>query len=318
MKTERAEGHVLVTGGTGFVGRHLVQQLHRQGWRVRVALRSDSVLPTGIEGVVVGDLGREIDWTPALKGISAIVHAAGIAHTGPGLPDELYMRVNAQATQRLAQAAMGTGAVTRFVFLSSIRAMTGPVAGKILTDDDEPAPTDAYGRSKLAAEEALQELEAPYVALRPVLVHGPGVAGNLGQLARLAKLPVPLPLASLKGRRSIVGIDNLADAVLLALKEPRTLGRSLIVADLESLTVGEIVAAIRAGLGRRPGLFGCPENLLRGLARLVGKNESLDRLSGDLVVRPDALLSLGWRPRLGAQEGLGRLLAATSPPVSGP
>lgn len=309
MKTESAAGHVLVTGGTGFVGRHLVQHLHRQGWRVRLALRSDSALPAGIEGVVVGDLGRDIDWRPALEGITAIVHAAGIAHTGAGLPDELYMRVNTLATRRLAEAAMRTGTVTRFVFLSSIRAMTGPVAGKDLTDDDEPAPTDAYGRSKLAAEEALRKLEAPFVALRPVLVHGPGVAGNLGQLARLAKLPVPLPLASLNGRRSIVGIDNLADAVMLALEEPKALGRSLIVADLDSLTVGEIVAAIRAGIGREPGLFACPEYLLRGLARLTGKSESLDRLSGDLVARPDALLSLGWRPRLGAREGLGRLLA---------
>lgn len=310
--SEGAGRLVLVTGATGFVGRALSRDLLARGWLVRASLRdpaSAARLPAGVEGVTVGDLAHaRPGWAPALAGVHALVHSAGIAHAGPGLPDALYDRVNREATLDLARAAT-EAAVRRFVFISSIRAMTGPASLHPLTEDDPPAPTDAYGRSKLAAEHGLVGVAPPFVALRPVLVHGPGVAGNLGALARLARLPVPLPLASLTGRRSLVGVDNLSAAVALALDHPGAVGRALIAADPEPLTVGEIVAALRAGLERPPGLLPCPPALLRSALALIGRPAAFERLAGDLVARPDGLLALGWRPVLTAGEGLARVTA---------
>jgi nucleoside-diphosphate-sugar epimerase len=88
-----------------------------------------------------------------------------------------YDRVNHRATAALAAAARDAG-VSRFVFISSIRAQTGPVADNVVSERDTPRPTDAYGRSKLAAERAVVASGVPFTILRPVLVYGPGVKGN--------------------------------------------------------------------------------------------------------------------------------------------
>ena len=125
-------------------------------------------------------------------GIDAVVHLAGIAHAGPGVAEERYDRVNHRATAALAVAAHDAG-VSRFVFVSSIRAQTGPAAERVVSERDTPRPTDAYGRSKLAAERAVAASGVPFTILRPVLVYGPGVKGNLRALMRLAALPIPLP-----------------------------------------------------------------------------------------------------------------------------
>ncbi len=148
------------------------------------------------------------------------------------------------------------------MFLSSIRAQSGPSAAPPLTDADAPAPTDPYGHSKLAAEEALAEIGLDWVALRPVLVYGAGVKGNMAALLRLARSPYPLPLASLTGRRSLVSLESLAGAVVAALDAPAPIGRPLIVADPDPLTLPEMIAAMRSGLGRGPGLLPCPTPLI--------------------------------------------------------
>jgi nucleoside-diphosphate-sugar epimerase len=186
---------VLVTGASGFVGRAAVAALAAQGDEVHAAIRAtadaagDAIAGPGFapDMTIVrhGDLGADVDWTGLLAGIDAVVHIAGIAHAGPGIPEERYDRVNHRATAALAAAARDAG-VSRFVFISSIRAQTGPAADHALCEQDAPRPTDAYGRSKLAAERAVAQGGVPFTVLRPVLVYGPGVKGNLRTLMRLA------------------------------------------------------------------------------------------------------------------------------------
>ena len=299
---------VLLTGATGFVGRHVTADLLRAGYTVRAATRRPAALPADVEQVVVGDLDRPIDWSAALAGVDAVVHAAGIAHAGPGIAEERYQRINALATVALAEAA---GLERRFVFISSIRAQTGPTAARVLTEADPPQPEDAYGRSKLAAEEALTRLGGAWAALRPVLVYGEGVAGNMGALLRLAGLPLPLPLKSLTGRRSLLAVETLAGAVRHVLELPEAPRRPFIVADPEPVTVGEIVAALRQGQGRGPGLIGVPEGLLRALCGLAGKRDAFARLAGSLAVDAAALRQCGFVPELQTLPQLRRLSAGT-------
>ncbi|MBX3539994.1 MAG: NAD-dependent epimerase/dehydratase family protein [Chelatococcus sp.] len=299
---------VLLTGATGFVGRHLTADLMRAGMIVRAATRQQSSLPAGVEQVVVGDLDRPVDWSEALVGVDAVVHAAGIAHAGPGIAADRYHRVNTAATVALAEAA---GPSRRFVFISSIRAQGGPTAARILTEADAPRPEDAYGRSKLAAEKALADLNGDWVALRPVLVYGQGVGGNMGALLRLARLPFPLPLKGLTGRRSLLAVETLAGAVRHCLAMEEAPRRAFIVADPQPVTVGEIVAALREGMGRLPGLFRVPEGVFRSLCALSGRTAAWERLAGSLEVDAAALRRSGFVPELQTRPQL-RLLSAGS------
>jgi UDP-glucose 4-epimerase len=228
-----------------------------------------------------------------------------------GHPEDDYRAINTEATVGLARAAERAG-IKRFVFMSSIRAQSGPTAEGVLTEEQEPHPTDAYGRSKLGAEQGLADLGIDWVALRPVLVYGPGVKGNMAALLDLVRSPLPLPFGSLKAQRSVLGLDNLVAAVDTALKMPGPVRRPFIVADPDPLTVGDMVAALREGLGRGPGLLPVPAALLGAVARAAGKGEAFERVSGALVASPKALMDAGWQPPLTTREGLMRLAQAAS------
>jgi UDP-glucose 4-epimerase len=294
---------VALTGATGFIGTYLLGDLARCGYQVRVLLRRPTALPPGCQNAVIGDLARPINMSAALAGVDTIIHSAGIAPSMTGAPAEDFRRLDTGATAALALAAQRAG-VRRFIFMSSLRAEAGASAAAMLTGNSEPKPTDAYGRSKLAAEQELAKLDLDWVALRLALVVGPGVKGNMARLIALARSPYPVPFGALRAKRSLLSIANLGAAVesIIAAKEP--LRRPLIVADPDPLTVPEMITAMRAGLGRRPGLISVPEMVLRVGFRLGGHVELYQRIAEPLVGDPTALLRMGWVPRIATSAAL--------------
>src|SRR5436190_1819824 len=296
-----------LTGATGFIGQHLLRELPKRGYRLRVLLRRPSSVPMQCASAVIGNLDRPRNMSAALEGVDAVIHSAGFTHGMSGIPEEDYRLLNTEATINLARAARRAGA-KRFVFLSSIRAQCGPTAEMVLTEADDPNPTDAYGRSKLAAERGLAELDLDWVSLRAALVYGPGVRGNIAQLMRLACSPFPLPFRNMLGRRSLLALENLSAAIETVLKVPGPVRRALIVADTESLTVAQMIAAMRRGLGRRPNLFPMPLSLMQLLLRSLGKDDIYQRMTGSLIANSSALIGLGWTPRLTTVDGLSRLM----------
>jgi nucleoside-diphosphate-sugar epimerase len=302
---------IALTGATGFIGQSLLNELPKRGFRVRVLLRRPAEAPLGASSAVIGDIAAPQNMAAALRDVDAIIHSAGLAHAMSGRPEDDYRTINTEATIRLGRAAERAG-LKRFVFLSSIRAQSGPVAQNALTEDDEPAPTDAYGRSKLEAERGLAGLALDWVALRPVLVYGPGVKGNMASLLQLARSPFPLPLGGLRAQRSLLAVENLVGAVETVLKAPGPLRRPFIVADPEPLAVPDMIVALRQGLGRNPGLIPVPGRLLAWAARMAGREEAFERLAGSLVASPEALRRAGWQPQVRTAEGLSAL-ARSSP-----
>ena len=300
-----------LTGATGFIGQYLLRELPKRGYRLRVLLRQPPSMPMPCASAVIGDLARPRNMSAALEGVDAVIHSAGFTHGMSGIPEDDYRLLNTEATIGLARAARRAGA-KRFVFLSSIRAQSGPTAETILTEADEPNPTDAYGRSKLAAERGLSELDLDWVSLRAALVYGPGVKGNIAQLMRLARSPLPLPLGGFGGRRSLLALENLSAAIETVLTAPGILRRPLITADADALTVGEMIAAMRDGLGRWRQVFPMPPVLFDFVLRSIGQGENYRRLSRSLVADPSALIGLGWAPRLTTSDGLGRLMRETA------
>ena len=306
MNPVGAKPLIALTGATGFIGQCLLRDLPKRGYRLRVLLRRPSVVPMECASAVVGDLARPQNMAAALADADAVNHSAGVAHAMTGLPEDDYRVLNTEATIALARAAQRAG-VKRFIFLSSIRAQSGPTAEHVLTEELAPQPTEAYGRSKLAAEEGLAELDLDWVALRLVLVYGAGVKGNMAELVRFARTPYPLPLGALHGRRSLLALDNLVAAIDTVLAAPGRLRRPFLVADPAALTIPEMITALRRGLNRSPGLIPVPPPLLEMALRAAGRTEIYQRLAGSLVADPTALLRLGWTPPVATADALAAL-----------
>jgi nucleoside-diphosphate-sugar epimerase len=243
------------------------------------------ILVTGASGFIGSHLCPALaaagyDLRSSAEGCDAVVHLANIAHTAASAA-ELH-RVNVEGTIAQARAARAAGA-RRFVYLSSLKAAR---------------PDDAYGRAKSIAEQALLQLEGlEAVILRPPLVYGPRVKANFLALLRAIDRGWPLPLASVRNRRSLVYVGNLVDAILRCLSGPAA-GRAYAVSDGAPVSTPELCRAIARALGRRARLFPFPPALLRlapGAARLV---ESLE--ADDAALRAE----LGWRPPFTFDQGL--------------
>jgi UDP-glucose 4-epimerase len=201
------------------------------------------------------------------------------------------------------------------VFISTIRAQTGPRSDYVLTEADAPRPTEPYGRSKLAAEIALARSGASFTVLRPVLVYGPGAKGNLRALVRLAALPVPLPFGAFTNLRSVLSIYNLISAIAHVLRHAASGGETYVVADLQPVSLPDIVTALRVGLGKAPRLLAVPPRLIRFGLAIFGRSRTWDQLEGRLVVNPNKLIGAGWRPDPDTTAGLAAMMRESHEPA---
>jgi nucleoside-diphosphate-sugar epimerase len=294
---------IALTGATGFIGKHILRELTGLGHHVRVLLRTPTALPANCTSAVIGDLNRPMNMAQALAGVDTIIHSAGNAPMMTGLPADDFRQLSAKATGALAKSAKHAG-VRRFIFMSSLRAQAGASTDRILTEDLQPEPADPYGQSKLAAEQELSRLELDWVALRLASVVGPGVGGNIASLIRLARSPFPLPFGALRAQRSLLSLDNLVAGVLAVSAVPQPLRTPLIVADPDPLNIPQMLTAIRAGLGRRPGLIHVPTSILARSFQLAGRSELFRRIAEPLVADPGRLLQLGWVPRVTTFDSL--------------
>ena len=301
---------ILVTGASGFVGQPLVHALVRSGYEVRAATRCPSSFSSSVDVAIVPDFTSQIDWEPILRGMNIVIHLAGHAHADAAAEDDaIFHRVNFITTRDVAHAA-ARASVERFVYISSVRAQTGPSAEGIVTEQDDPRPTDSYGRSKLAAESAVRVAGVPFTILRPVVIYGPHAKANFKSVVRLASTPLPLPFAGFNSKRSILGIDNFISAILFVLNAPKAIGEVYLVADADPVTIHHLFAMLREARGGRPWLFYIPPKLLQLALVLVNRQRLWERLAYGLVVDTAKLQSVGWHPPTRTFDGLHSMLSA--------
>jgi UDP-N-acetyl-alpha-D-quinovosamine dehydrogenase len=295
---------VAVTGAAGFIGSALGARMAARGYRVRRIVRT----PSGAgEDEVVLDLAKAPPerLARALDGAFAVVHLAARAHvmdeSGPHV-EAAYRIANVDATERVALAAVATGA-RRFVFASTVKVNgEATLPGRPFKPGDAPAPQDAYARSKLAAERTLMQVASGTsmlaTALRLPLVYGPGARGNLRRLVDAIAARRFLPLGAIDNRRSVVGIDNLLDAIDAILGADSAAVGTHFVADAQSVSTPALVRAIAAALGVAPRLLPVPVGALKLAGALTGHGATIARLTDSLEVDTSSLArATAWKPR---------------------
>jgi len=308
--------NVLVTGGTGFVGRALVQRLYHDvkcGLLVAVRYQSQRTrLPAGVQIVDVGDIGSNTSWSRALKNISVVIHTVARAHVmNETIEDPLkeYRRVNVSATLNLAQQAAEAG-IRRFIYISSIKVNgESTVTGHLFTPEDVPAPIDPYGISKLEAEIGLRKISEEtgleVVIIRPPLVYGPNTAGNFNRLLRVVASGMPIPLGAIQNQRSLVSLDNLVDLIVVCIDHPAAANQIFLAGDGEDISTPELLKRLGAALDKPVRLISLPEPILTFGANILGKRAMAQRLCGSLQVDISKTRHLlGWNPPLSVDEGL--------------
>lgn len=311
----RERSTVLVTGATGFIGAALLPRLRQEpGLRVLAASRRSHAPVSGADVVPAADLAPESDWSTALEGVDTVVHLAARVHVmreTTAEPLAEFRRANTAGTVRLARQAAESG-VRRFVYLSSIK-VNGEetAAGQPFTENDLPAPLDAYGISKHEAEVALGELAAEtgldVVIIRPPLVYGPGVKANFRRMMSWLHRGVPLPLGAIHNQRTLLGIDNLVDLIATCIRHPSAANQTFLAGDGEDLSTTQLLRRLGSALGRPARLIAVPPGLLRPAFALMGQSEMGQRLCGSLQVDiTKAGERLGWKPPLGVDENLRR------------
>ena len=301
--------HALVTGSSGFVGRALVAELRRRGWSVRGAVRRRTPQDADREVIEVGELSGLTDWSAALGEVDTVFHLAARVHQVGEREAEgetAHRRVNVDGTAALARAAVAAGA-RRLVFVSSVKVMGEVSPQRPFEESDPPQPRDAYGRSKLDAERALEALAGriEVSVVRPPLVYGPGVRANFLSLLRLAASGWPLPLGAARAGRSMVFMDNLVDALIACASTSHGAPATYFVSDGRDVSVAELVRLLRAELGRPPRLWALPAGLVETAARVLGRADAAQRLFAPLQVNIGRIgRELGWKPPVSLEEGL--------------
>lgn len=299
---------LLVTGANGFVGRSVCELAGLREMSVRRAVRH---AVDEREGYAVGDIHANTDWRAALAGIDCVIHLVGRAHVMRDAaidPLAAYREVNVAGSVALAGQAAAYG-VRRLVYVSSIKACCEQTFGEACREDSPARQEDAYGQSKFEAEQALwavaRETGMELVVVRPVMVIGPGVKGNLALLAGALRRGLPLPLAGLKNRRSLVEVNSLADLLLLCAEHPAAAGQTFLAAADECVSTTAMVRSLAEGLGCSARLWPMPLSMLRLAGALTGKREVIRRLTNDLEVDASrATALLGWRHGGGLKDAL--------------
>lgn len=300
---------LLLTGGTGFVGRALVPRLLAAGHDVVAATRGTA--PPGTTPRSLDADSPEAAWAEALRGAEAVVHVAGLAHRlsdDPARAEAEHRHINRDWTLALGRAARAAG-VSRFLFVSTVYVHAVPPPGTPVTEATPIAPIGPYATAKAEAEAGLRAIfpDASLVILRPSLVYGPGAAGNLARLVRLCDSALPLPFGAIANRRTLVSVETLCraiEAVLTRWKDAPAAG-SYVLGDAAPISTTQMVTAIRAGLGRPPRVLPVPPALLAALLRAAGRQAMAAQLLGDMAVDAAAFArDFAWTPEADTLAGL--------------
>lgn len=299
---------IVLTGASGFLGQALSRRLLEDG-HLLTALSRKVAMAVGSTWVQVSRYDGD---DSLLVGQDCVIHLAARVHVmDDAVQDPLaeFRAANVDLTANLARRAARAG-VRRFVFVSSIKVNgESTQLGAPFAADAVPAPMDAYGVSKMEAEQGLREIASQtgmqVVIIRPPLVYGPGVKANFAAMIRGLQRGIPLPLGAIHNQRSLVALDNLVDLIVTCLTHPAAANQTFLVSDGEDVSTSDLLRRMGQAMGHPARLIPVPASWLKLAAAMVGKQDMAQRLCGSLQVDIEKTRQLlGWNPPLTLDEGL--------------
>ncbi|WP_114993552.1 NAD-dependent epimerase/dehydratase family protein [Synechococcus sp. UW179A] len=309
--------NIFVSGSNGFIGQKFCPRLASQGFSVTAFSRSEYAWQSDIVPAVHSSL-KSFCRVKSLSRYDCVVHLAGRAHVlneYSSDPLASYRASNVDDTLLLAKHAAFSG-VKRFVYLSSIK-VNGQSTSRDspFTELDIPHPVDDYALSKLEAENALFALSAQtgmeIVIIRPPLIYGPKVKGNLNTVLKLLSLRVPLPFGAVTDNlRSFIFLENLIDLIIICIQHPSAANRVFLASDQDDVSTFDFLNLVGLSCNYSAFLFPVPRRFLKYMCILFGKYYLFDRLCNSLVVDSSlATTLLGWNPRFSLRLGLQKSLS---------
>lgn len=303
--------NILVTGASGFVGSALYRRLLRDGRNVFGLVRS---LNEEDEKFIKGDIlsVRETDFSLCKPDV--VIHCAGLTKSSAKAAYDKNSQLHAVNVEGALNVARQASLLKcrRFIFMSSVK-VNGEATpiGQPFTLYDSPAPLDAYGKSKWEAEKRLidftRQKGMELVIIRSPLIYGPQVKGNFAALTKLLELGIPLPLAKIKNKRSLIGIDNLVDLIATCIDHPNAANQVFFASDEQDLSTPELLRGMANAMEISLMLFLCPPKVLYVAALTIGKAGLAEKLLGSLQVDiSNTKHLLGWLPPVSVQDGLNR------------
>jgi len=314
----------LVTGASGFIGRRLTKYLKVRGFYVRALLRTPSEGPW--DESYLAELGVDDISAEVMSSIDGVFHLAGVAHTTISNSSEIenhYWQVNVKGTSQLLQAAVDAN-VKCFVNFSSVKA-GGEHPEDCLDENSDYQPADVYGQSKYEAEklvlQAGHESGMHVCNLRPALIYGKGIKGNIYKMMRSIEQGRFPPVPEFGNRRSMVSLDDLIEAAWLAMNTSTASGETYIVTDGVEYSTREIYQSIVMAYGMTVPRYCFPKSVFRFGAKvgdfmnnLFGIEMPLDsyklnKLSSSACYKADKVRrELGWKPQFSFADVLSDII----------
>lgn len=296
---------ILVTGSTGFIGKHLIQLEKEFRCVVRIGENHSFA-----DNYVVPTIDGKTEWSGCFDGVDSIIHLAGLAHN-KSYTDSEYKSVNTEGTLRLALKAAEVG-VKRFVFVSSIGVNGTNSSDRAFLPSDVVKPSNSYALSKYEAELGLWDISRQtgleVVIVRPTLVYGSDAPGNFGMLAKLVKKMPLLPFGLANNRRDFISVTNLVDLLVLCTSHESAPGNVFLASENETVSTREFVSAIANGQGNKVFHVPIPVSFMRLAGRLTGKMLVIEQLFGNLEVDSSNINEiLNWTPPYSMKETMATL-----------
>ena len=289
--------NVLVTGATGFVGQHLIEYLKLDGYNIKAISRK---LIPGVDTVICDFLKDDIP-DNALKGIDIVFHLAGYAHdlkSEPGI-EQTYHKINVGVTVDLLSLSIKHN-IKKFIFVSSVKAGGSPIRGKCAAEEDQNDPAGMYGETKREAElkilETGRKSDIHVSILRPALIYGPKVKGNLQLMMQGINKGWFPPLPETGNQRSMIHVDDVVQALLLLVNSQQANREIFIATDGKTYSSRNIYETMCRVLGKSTPNWSVPKFLFSAIALLsTNLSYKMDKLLGDECYSSEKLQSLGFK-----------------------